>query len=150
MISLKLIDGVIPSEVKLLAKWRRQVQSIWHETFKVTYSGTKKWTLNLIKDKKRMLFFVVKNNEFIGHIGFDRIGGNFVYIGNVVRGRGRKDGSMSAAMKFLISLSQKMGKDCYVRVLNFNKNAIRFYKRLGFKVSKNLGKNLKMKYEDNT
>lgn len=146
MISLKLVDEVIPNEVRLLAKWRKKVQPIWHETFKVTYEGTKKWTENLIKDKERMLFFIIKNNKFIGHIGFDEIGTGFVYIGNVIRGEGRKDGSMTTAMKILLSLSKKMGKDCYVKVLHFNKNAIRFYKKIGFRQSGKEGELLIMKY----
>lgn len=136
MISLKLVDKVIPSEVKLLAKWRKNVQPIWHETFRVTYSGTKKWTQNLIKSKDKMLFFIVNDNKLIGHIGFDEIGLGYCYIGNVIRGEGKSDGSMTHAMKMLIRITTKMNKDCYVRVLPFNKKAMRFYKKIGFKTLK--------------
>jgi RimJ/RimL family protein N-acetyltransferase len=133
MLSLKLIQkDITPSEIKLLAKWRKKVQPIWHETFRITYRETRKWIIKIIDNPKKMLFFIVKNNELIGHVGYDEIGEGYCYIGNVIRGEGRSDGSMTQAVRTLIKIAS--GKSIYLKVLPDNKDAIKFYKKLGFKL----------------
>lgn len=134
MISLKLLEEVTPKEVKLLAKWRTQVQSIWHEDFEVTYKGTEKWIKEIIEDPKKAFFLIIKDNREIGQIGYERIGKKSVRIGYVIRGEGRHDGSMSYAMRTLIKLAQ--GKKVNIKVRDDNYHAIAFYRHLRFFITK--------------
>lgn len=136
---LKLIDKIIPSEVKLLAKWRKQIQPIWHETFKVTYKGTAKWLQGVIDNPNKKLYFVVKGEKYIGHVGYHIIDGEF-YIDNIVRGEGESDGSMTKAIQELI----KDQKEVFLLVYPDLKKAIDFYTKIGFKHHSMVGKYLKM------
>ena len=124
---IKLITKVVPSEVKLLAKWRRKVQPLWHETFKVTIKGTSKWLQEVIDNPDKSLFFVEKDGKLIGHVGFNIMDGDF-YIDNIIRGEGKSDGFMSKAVKKLISLNYC--KKIYLLVYPDNVHAIEFYKKI--------------------
>ena len=152
MLSLKLVDNNITSdEIKLLAKWRKKVQPLWEETFEVTYEGTKKWIAGIIANPKKMLFFVVKDGKLIGHVGYDEIRDDYCYIGNVIRGEGKSDGSMTYAVKLLINMATKFNvKNIFLSALSSNEKAIKFYEDIGFKVFIYDIKNLIMKYENNT
>lgn len=147
--SLKLIDKTITfEEIKLLARWRKKVQPLWGETFKVTYKGTERWVHKLVNNPNKMLFFVIKNNKLIGHVGYDFIGSDFCQIGNVIRGEGRSDGSMTKAVKMLIEMAYKMKKKrIELSVLANNERAIKFYTRIGFMPYRKVDKSLIMTYE---
>jgi len=143
---LKLITHEItPAEIRLLAKWRKRVQPLWGETFKVTYQGTKKWIHRIVDNPDKMLFFVIKNGKPIGHVGFDSI--EPCFVGNIIRGRGRSDGSMTEAIHTLAAIGRKFGKNIYLKTSTSNINATRFYKKIGFVISFFDGKDLIMKYE---
>jgi hypothetical protein len=143
MLSLKLIRIVNHKEVKLLAKWRRKVQPVWHETFKITIKGTEKWLKKVINSPTKSLYFVVKDGKLIGHVGYDYIDGQY-YIDNVIRGEGKSDGSMTKAVKMIIDPFEPT----YLLVLPDMTDAIRFYKKIGFSPHMLIGKYLKMKYEN--
>ena len=145
MLNLKLIEKVILSEVKLLAKWRRKVQSLWHETFKVTTKGTADWLQKVIDNPDKHLYFVKKDGVPIGHVGFNVIDGDF-HIDNIIRGEGKSDGSMTKAVKKLINYNYI--KTAYTLVFPDNKNAIKFYEKIGFIPHRMKGKYLQMKYEN--
>ncbi len=149
MLTYKPIDsGITPKEIRLLAKWRKSVQQVWRETFKVTYKGTKIWINKIINDPKKLYFFVIKNDEYIGQLGFDKIGGNDCYIGMVIRGEGKSDGSMTAAMKFMITLSKKFGtKNIYLLIHPDMSHAIQFYEKIGFRFNRKVKEYSRMKYE---
>jgi len=146
MLSLKLIeDDITEDEIKLLVKWRKKVQPLWRETFEITHEGTKKWIKGIINNPKKMLFFIVKDGELIGHVGFDTIGKDSNYIGNVIRGEGESDGSMTKAINILIKMSYQ--KDILLEVSSYLDKAIYFYKKIGFKENHSTIKYLVMKYE---
>ena len=147
MLSLKFINKVVPEEVKLLAKWRKKVQPIWHETFKITLNGTAKWLQGVIDSYDKGLYFVIKDKKKIGHVGFHFIDGEY-YVDNVIRGVGKSDGSMTKAVKQIIN--QNFNRITYVLLFPDNKKAVKFYKKIGFIPYKMSGKYLKMKYEDSS
>lgn len=156
MISLKLADKTIEDkEIELLVVWRKKVQTLWHESFSVTFEGTEKWVHGIIDNPSKLLFFIKKDQQYIGQIGFDEIGANYCYIGMVIRGEGERDGSMTQAMNDLITLAKKFGiQNVFLLVLDDNHHAINFYKKIGFVVQdrkKKDGRNyLKMKYENSS
>lgn len=142
MISLKLIDNTVTDyEIRLLAKWRKKVQPLWQETFKVTYQGTKKWINDINDNKKRRLFFIISDGDYIGHVGFEKKSRNLIYIDNVIRGEGESGGEMSQAVLILVELARFLYiENIYVKVLKHLAYAIRFYEKLGFKHYKELPK----------
>lgn len=136
-ISLKIIDNNITSkEIDLLIKWRKNVQYLWHETFKITKKSMKKWVIEIINSKGRMLFFVLKNNKIIGQCGFDEANTKDCYIDAVIRGEGKSDGTMAQVVKTFIIIAKKFGKVIKLKVVFDNEHAIKFYKKLGFKILK--------------
>ncbi len=144
-----VVRDATPKEIRLLVKWRKNVQSVWRETFKVTFKGTQEWVKRITSDPKKLLFFIIKNDEYIGQIGFDEIGKNHCYIGMVIRGEGRSDGSMTEAMDFLIFLSKKFDKkNVYLLIHPDMAHAIKFYEKVGFKFEKKIKEYSRMKYED--
>lgn len=148
--SLRLITSPTIKEIRLLMKWRKNVQPLWKETFKVTFYSTFLWISKIINNPNRMLFFVMKGKTPIGQIGFDYIGLKQVYIGSVIRGSGKPDGSMSHAVQDLISIAQKNRKfDIFLKVLPSNAHAIEFYKKIGFKKINTVENYLVMQYEKN-
>ena len=149
--TLKLIDNSItPEEIQLLAKWRKKVQKEWGETFRVTFNGTEKWIHTIIDNPEKMLFFVCVKEKPIGHVGFDKIEDNYCYIGNVIRGRGKSDGSMTKAIQTLIAISYKFRHGfIYLTTRRKNKKGIEFYKKIGFRRFQRKDNNLIMKYEKN-
>ena len=149
MISLKLIGELITDEeIKLLVEWRINVQTLWNETFKVTFEGTKEWIKNL--NPNRRLFFIVEDGVLIGHAGYQKRSKKAVYIDNVIRGRGERKGQMKEAVLTLIKIARFFEKkDVYVKVLPTNEVALKFYRSLGFVEKKMVGKLQEMKYEHN-
>lgn len=153
-ISLKLIDkNITNKEIDLLVKWRKKVQPLWHEDFKVTYKSMQKWVKGIVNSKGRMLFFVLKDNKIIGQCGFDEANTKDCYIDAVIRGEGKSDGTMTQVVKTFITIASKFGKKIKLKVVFDNIHAIKFYKKLGFKVLKRDKKESKcliMKYENSS
>ncbi len=149
MISLKLIDNSLTrQEIELLMKWRKKVQPIWNETFNVTFKGTKKWITGINNNTKRRLFFIISDGSYIGHVGFEKKSRSSIYIDNVIRGEGRRNGEMSKAEVSLITIARFLYfKNIYVKTLESNVNAINFYTKLGFKKYKKIRVNYVLKYE---
>lgn len=142
MLKLKLIDKVVPSEVKLLAKWRKKVQPIWHETFKVTNKGTAIWLEKILKNPDIKLYFVVKDGKIIGHVGYHIIDGEF-YIDNIIRGTGKSDGSMTNAILKIMKLNKN--KFTYLLTGQDMLSAISFYEKIGFEKETTIGVHLRMR-----
>ena len=147
--TLKLIDeNITPEEIRLLGKWRKKVQPAWGETFKITFKGTEKWIHGIIDNPTKMLFFVMVKDKPIGHVGFDSTGVDLdeCFIGNIIRGKGKSDGSMIEAIKTLITIGKKFGHNVCLKTQKNNIRAIQFYKKIGFRVYERINNDLIMKY----
>ena len=108
--------------------------------FAVTPERTRKWLRTLLLDvPDRLLFFVLNRaGHIVGHAGFthcDNDAGR-MEVDNVVRAKADiEPGLMSAALQRLCEWAEETFKprEIYLRVLEDNTHAIRFYERLGFR-----------------
>jgi perosamine synthetase len=123
----------------LLTTWRNRHRQAYPSRFNATLESTRKWLCwNVLGTEDRMLFVVVnRHGRMVGHLGFANAFNSdcALEMDNIVRGVDRCDaGIMSKAMKALISWAhENLGpRECYLRVLDDNTRAIRFYERLGF------------------
>ena len=123
--------------ISLLSKWREEATT-FHNKFKVTHKGTRHWLKVLLLDvPDRILFLVLDSHGYpIGHLGFaNAINDECVFeLDNVVRGvNDRSPGIMSAATVAILQWARENAspKQFYLRTLDDNIHAIRFYEKLG-------------------
>lgn len=141
LITKDILDN--DKEIKLLAKWRSKNQYWFPNQFKVTFEGTKKWAKEqLIEKDDRILFFITKDSQFIGHIGLNRFDFNksTCQIDNVIRGKSTDKGMMTYALKTLIDFAFAKLKIVYLTLTTFadNERALKLYQRCGFKTIKKI------------
>lgn len=128
-----------PTEIRYLTAWRKRNQIWFPSQFKVTLSGTKKWSMNnLIKAKDRVLFMVVDlTGQSIGHVGLYRFDfeKKSCEIDNIIRGKNVIPGVMTDAVKSLVWWSRDFLKlkDFTLKVFNDNTRALDLYNRIGFR-----------------
>ena len=123
-----------------LSQWRTENAFAYPTQFPVTVEGTKSWLRTQILDAKdRILFLVLdQHGKSVGHLGFANAINDEeeIEIDNVVRGiKHAQPGIMSKAMKLLLSWAEEilLPRSIYLRVMDDNKHAIEFYRKLGFK-----------------
>ena len=108
--------------------------------FEVTPERTRKWLRALLLDvPDRILFFVLNwAGHIVGHAGFTHCDNDEgrMEVDNVVRANaGIEPGLMSVAIQRLCNWAEKtfVPREIYLRVLEDNTHAVRFYERLGFR-----------------
>jgi len=121
-----------------LADWRRNAVT-FHNKFNVTHDSTKLWLRSLLLDiPDRILFLVL--DEFgapIGHMGFANAVNEdcLMEFDNVIRGiPSVNPGIMRSATIALLNWATALfePKKFYIRTLESNTHAIRFYEKVGF------------------
>lgn len=128
-----------PDLIESLTAWRNTHRNAYPSRFHATAESTHNWLREKVLDvEDRCLFLVTdRHGKPIGHMG---LAGAFntsaaVEMDNIVRGvEWRESGIMSAGMRTLIRWThENLGpNEYYLRVLDDNLHAIRFYERLGF------------------
>lgn len=125
--------------IALLARWREENYSAYCAKFKVTAEGTKKWLkAQVLDNESRILFLIVDGQgHWIGHAGLGDCMNDErrIMIDNIVRGEAAcAKGIMAEAVKELCEWSRKMflPSEIYLKVLDDNAHAIKFYEKLGF------------------
>lgn len=138
-----------PSEIKLLARWRRKNTHWFRDTKPITFKGTQIWWQSVQDNPLRILFWVQnrKGNK-IGHMGLNRFKGKSCELDNVIRGRKESPGLIGLAIKSLISWTFKSlpVEKIYLQTNYDNKHAIKFYENCNFKIIKHSKPLIKMKY----
>lgn len=126
--------------IAALAKWRKEATT-FHNKFNVTFESTQHWLRKLLLDvPDRILFLVLNRYGYpIGHMGFANALNNMgmMEFDNVIRGvPGQDAGLMGAATKALLVWANGTFKPqgFYLRTLDDNERAMRFYSKLGFKM----------------
>lgn len=125
-----------------LTNWRNDFMFAFQTQFKATPERTCIWLENFINNAPTRLLYLImdlKNNP-IGHIGLanpDQTGR--IELDNVIRGESNVEpGIMANAISTLSSWCKNtfFSKQIFLRVLEDNKHAVNFYKKLGFKINK--------------
>jgi hypothetical protein len=121
-----------------LAQWREEATT-FHNQFKVTLEGTKRWLRKLVLDVPDRILFLVVNcyGHPIGHLGFANSLNEegLMELDNVIRGvQGVERGIMSYGVKSLLNWAEStiIPKGFCLRTLQDNTHAINFYTNLGF------------------
>lgn len=133
-----------PSEIELLANWRKTHEQWFPAQFKVTIEGTKKWFLDqVINTEDRILFMLETLKGLpIGHMGLFRFSSSdsSIEVDNVLRGKSLLPGVMTSSLITLTGWAFKtLGiKILYLRVFHDNIKAVKLYKRCGFKEHKKI------------
>ena len=129
-------DGLIAK----LARWRAENAFAYPTQFPVTIAGTASWLRSRLLDiEDRVLFLILdRHGNPVGHLGFANAINNEgeLEIDNIVRGvKDVQPGIMRSAMQALLNWAEEtMGpRVIYLRVMNDNHHAIKFYHKLGFK-----------------
>lgn len=121
-----------------LADWRNVNVSAYPEQFVATLESTRRWAeVGLLESKGRILFLVLNNHgRIVGHLGFNNCTNNRsrFEIDNVVRGCNSNKGILSEAMQVICTWAKNSFPvdEIYLRVLESNSHAVKFYERLGF------------------
>lgn len=143
------IHNPTPSEIKLLARWRRRNTLWFRDTKPITFKGTQIWWQGVQNNPLRILFWVQnsKGNK-IGHMGLNRFKNKSCELDNVIRGRKASPGLMGFAAKSLINWVFKSLpiEKIYLQTNFDNLHAIKFYQKCGFKIVKKSRPLIKMRY----
>lgn len=121
-----------------LTSWRNDNVKVFPTQFFATNESTRNWLeKGVLKNDGRILFFVIdKSGSAVGHLGFNNClsSDNSFEIDNVVKGEKCERGLFSLAMKALLEWARTTFEinDVYLRVMEDNTHAIRFYEKLGF------------------
>jgi RimJ/RimL family protein N-acetyltransferase len=127
-----------PQEIQAFTSWRQKSNRWFPSQFRVTYSGTKRWSKAQLLDKEDRILFMIEDlkGRKIGHIGFYRFDfkARSCEVDNVIRGVNRIPGVMTAAVGVLCAWGKEiLGiKTYYLRVVSHNTKAVALYKRAGF------------------
>lgn len=125
--------------VELLARWREANEAAYATQFHVTIEGTRRWLRDaVLGSPDRILFLVVDSSgREIGHLGFthclnDR---RRMELDNVGRGEQAAPGLMGSALDTLCAWATRAFEpaEIYLRVLEDNDRARRFYRRHGWR-----------------
>lgn len=126
--------------IAALARWREENAFAFPTQFPVTLDGTRRWLRNLLLDKEDRILFLVLNRHGkpIGHLGYANAINDEceMEIDNVVRGvKDGYRGIMSRASDALINWAEDTigPRVISLRVLNENRHAVDFYRRMGFR-----------------
>lgn len=122
----------------LIYTWRTDNQIGFTARFENSENKAKNWIDNTLLPRRDRILFMVYDLDWvpIGHLGFSTF--NFeehsCEIDNVVRGLRFHKGIMSLAMNAILTWGIHILSlnHVYLRVLNGNHRAIKFYERLGF------------------
>lgn len=125
--------------IEKLKSWRNNALDTYYQSPEATIEGTKKWLINhLLKNPNKILFLTYNMNcELIGHIGLS-LNENKDYqieLDNVLRSNNSSsDGTFTRAIQTLENWSKNtlLANKFYLRVLNSNIKAIKFYEKIGF------------------
>ena len=125
------------STIELLTAIRSRVTT-FPSQFVVTSARTRKWLRTLLLDvPDRILFFVLsRSGAIVGHMGFAHCDNDErrMEVDNVVRANGTEaPGLMSVALDRLCMWAEECftPREIYLRVLEDNQHAVRFYERRG-------------------
>ncbi len=133
--------------IKRLKEWRIKNRFAYVGNYKITHASIKKWLQESVLDNPdRFLFWVITNNEYIGHIGIKNIKASSIEIDNVSRGVSNHKGAMHEALQMLIDAYSFYR--IWLRVLPDNIHAIKFYERNGFEIIGKMDQFTLMKYEN--
>ena len=123
-----------------LAAWREAATS-FHNTFQVTFDGTKRWLRERLLDVPHRILFLVltRHGHAVGHMGFSNAvpRDSLLEVDNVIRGvSGVEPGIMSAGIRALLGWADAAVAPAgyWLRTYGDNLRAIEFYRRLGFRV----------------
>jgi RimJ/RimL family protein N-acetyltransferase len=126
---------------QMIMMWREANQIGFANRFEGTIEKTKYWFENvLLPNDEKILFFVhLPSGMVIGHLGYASFDfeKKTAEIDNVVRGvKSIGHGMMALAMKTLIAWGKEtlLLEDIYLKVLDDNPHAIKFYERLDFRI----------------
>jgi len=126
--------------IEKLARWRDEART-FHNQFKVTFDGTRRWLRErLLDEPDRILYLVLEpRGRAIGHMGLSIVVQNdcLLEIDNVIRGvHGTEPGIMSLALKAMMSWADGAIEPSgyWLRTYDDNVHAIDFYARLGFTI----------------
>src|SRR3989344_89985 len=128
-----------PSEIKLLAKWRKAKANWFPTIFRVTQEGTRRWAQQQLLENPLRISFMIEDllGQPIGHLGLNNI--DFTTrsyeLDNVLRGNPAIPGIMTAAVgAFRQWVATHLNlTDTHLRVFKDNKRAVALYRRCGFK-----------------
>ena len=127
--------------VHLLLKWRNSSIDTYYNSSEATFESTGNWLKNhLLGNSNKILFLVYnKNCDLVGHIGLflDENKSYKIELDNVLRSSdSASDGTFKKAIETLELWSKNtlLSDNFYLRVLNTNKKAISYYKKLDYKV----------------
>lgn len=129
-------------KIALLTNWRNENRLSFLNSREVDINSSKVWMeREVIKNELRELFWIVDSErEYIGHIGiiFDR-DKSWFELDSILRGERRTPGIMHFSIKCLEKILAKDLKisELYLRVVNDNQRAIKFYENLGYKIENN-------------
>jgi RimJ/RimL family protein N-acetyltransferase len=125
----------------MVMMWREANQIGFANRFEGTMEKTKYWFKNiLLPNDEKILFFVhLLSGMVIGHLGYASFDfeKKTAEIDNVVRGvKSIGHGMMALATKTLIAWGKEtlLLEDIYLKVLDDNPHAIKFYERLDFRI----------------
>lgn len=130
-ITLKLVTkaDLNHQSLKKLKDWRLKNRFAYVGKYKITEASIKKWLKKyVLESDDRILYWVVVDGKYIGHIGLTNIKLNSAELCDVSRGVDGYPGAMHEAMQLLIGPYKKIS----LRVLADNHHAITFYERNGF------------------
>lgn len=117
-----------------------------------TYEGELEWINDKLKDNSVIFSIIEKEtNEFVGNIELMNIRSNIGELGISITSNKQNKHYGTEAIKAMINYiyENKIVKDIYLSVFNFNKRAIHCYEKIGF-VKDGIGKTEKdihMKYK---
>ena len=129
-------------KVALLTNWRNENRLSFLNSREVDINSSKVWIeREVIKNELRELFWIVDlEREYIGHIGiiFDT-DKSWFELDSILRGERHTPGIMNFSIKCLEKILAKELKisELYLRVVDDNQRAIKFYENLGYKIENN-------------
>jgi RimJ/RimL family protein N-acetyltransferase len=129
------------SLVELMVAWRTSAKEMFFAQINPTPASMKTYlSNNAIGKDDRILFMVQFQEQFVGHIGLSGISAGVAHIDQVMKSPNPQlelpKGIMSKSFAALTEWgNSQLGISKYVlEVVSSNKNAIRFYQRLGFEI----------------
>lgn len=141
LIPFSMMDLGSIASVELLKRWRNDNQYAYPTRFEVTLEGTRNWLETGVLGREDRILFWVANSSLtrLGHLGMviESESGE-IEVDNVLRGESRISGMMFQAMLALERFieSEFSREAVSLRVLESNKPAVEFYKKLGYEVTK--------------
>ncbi len=124
--------------IELLTEWRNDNQFAYPSRFTASVESTQKWLKSLLSGGKRILFKLFDSSmRLIGHIGLAwNESACRLELDSVQRGISGSPGLMKLAVRWVEDYSQKEfnSSHLHLRVLESNKHAVEFYKRIGYEV----------------